>query len=436
MNDLIDKREERTRKRKAVKRKMDSVIGLSVNDTEKHHAMSLSNNPIKLADKTIRLLDEGYIDNGFVIKKGTMEKFLNGQNQYVRGWEFDGEEWHETDVLNLNDDFVGTVNIGHQDFSTFPFLVGEWTRKDLSLVETENDRHGIDVRLNLDEDSIFVKELQRKPYDIGVSAEFWYHINEADTESLSEMLGYFMPVLDEIFIFAYGLVGECGNVNSSGLELAKENTMPNEEIKTNLEELEIGMVDEPAELDSEVVAVEEETADMPHIKELDDVNIRRVVETPTEELNAEEEAQIPPTEEETEEVNEADEEAEEEPTVAEEEEVEEAEVEEVADDESVDDEDESDEDNSLAETLKAFQSQIDTLTNRVVELEQQNTALKKTNRKLSNKLQSEKQKKDEFIENIKGLSVALLPNEENEQKPKEEKVSVSVYANGDGITDL
>ena len=436
MNDLIDKREERTRKRKAVKRKMDSVIGLSVNDTEKHHAMSLSNNPIKLADKTIRLLDEGYIDNGFVIKKGTMEKFLNGQNQYVRGWEFDGEEWHETDVLNLNDDFVGTVNIGHQDFSTFPFLVGEWTRKDLSLVETENDRHGIDVRLNLDEDSIFVKELQRKPYDIGVSAEFWYHINEADTESLSEMLGYFMPVLDEIFIFAYGLVGECGNVNSSGLELAKENTMPNEEIKTNLEELEIGMVDEPAELDSEVVAAEEETADMPHIKELDDVNIRRVVETPTEELNAEEETQIPPTEEETEEVNEADEEAEEEPTVAEEEEVEEAEVEEVADDESVDDEDESDEDNSLAETLKAFQSQIDTLTNRVVELEQQNTALKKTNRKLSNKLQSEKQKKDEFIENIKGLSVALLPNEENEQKPKEEKVSVSVYANGDGIGEI
>lgn len=417
MSDLIEKRDERTKRRKIVKRKMDSVIGLSANDTEKHHAMSLSVEPIKLADKTIRLLDEGYIDNGFVIKKGTMEKYLNGQNQYVRGYEFNGEEWEQTEVLNLTDDFVGTVNIGHQEFSTFPFLVGEFTRKDLSLVETENERHGIDVRLNLDEDSIFVKELQRKPYDIGVSAEFWYHINEADTESLSEMLGYYMPVMDEIFIFAYGLVGECGNVNSSGLELAKENTMPND--KTNIEELEIGLADieEPTE-EAEELEVSVET---------------EAIETEVEvaELDAEDEVEIPPTEEDSTESEEAEEaEAEDE-----EQEVEEAEVEEAEGEESTDDEDESEEDDPLAETLASLQKQIETLTNTVNELTEQNVALKKSNRKLSNKLQAERDKKDEFIKNIKGLSVQLLPNEDKKEEPKKESIDHAYY-NGDGISEL
>lgn len=419
MNELIDKRDERTKKRKAVKRKMDSVIGLSVEvDKEKHHAMSLSSNPIKLADKTIRLLDEGYIDNGFVIKKGTMEKFLNGQNQYVRGYEFDGEQWMQTEVLNLNDDFVGTVNIGHQEFASFPFLVGEWRKSDLTLVETENDRHAIDVRLNLDEESIFVKELSRKPYDIGVSAEFWYHINEVDTDSLSEMLGYYVPVMDEIFIFAYGLVGECGNVNSSGLELkAKETEMPND--KTNIEELELGMVGETEEAQNEELTVDVEVAE----------DTAEVVT-----LDAESEVEIPPTEGAEDESNEAEEAEEAEAEV--EEEVEEAEVEEVADDEPDDDEDESDEDDPLAETLASLQKQIESLTDTVKELTEANASLKKTNRKLSNKLQNEKAKKEAFLETAKGLSVALLPNEDKKEEPKKEKVDHSAYYNGDGIGEL
>ena len=430
MNELIDKRDERTKKRKAVKRKMDSVIGLSASeDKARHHIISLATEPMTLSDKSIRLLDEGYIDNGFVIKKGTLEKYLNGQNQYVRGWEFDGEDWIQTEVLNLTDDFVGTVNIGHQEFASFPFLVGDWTREDLSLVETENDRHGIDVRLNLDEDSIFVKELQRKPYDIGVSAEFWYHVNEADTESLSEMLGTYMPVLDEIFIFAYGLVGECGNVNSSGLELTKETEMP-EDIKTNIEELELGLVGdeeetESIELDVEVVA-EEETAEI----ELDAVTETEIPPTDEAEESEEETAEEP-----TEEVEEAEEEVEEEQTEAEEEEVEETEVEELSLDENDEDEDDSDEDDSLAETLQALQNQIETLTNTIKDLTEQNLALKKSNRKLSNKLQAEKAKKESFIENVKGLSVQLLPEEEK-KKPKEEKVNHSAYYNGDGIGEL
>ena len=426
-NDLIEKRDERTRNRKKVKRKMDSIIGLSYHDKDKK-VMSLSADAIKLADNKARLIDEGYIDNGFVIKKGTLEKYLNGQNQYVRGWEFDGEHYKQTEVLNLTSDFVGTVNLGHMDFATMPFILGTWTKDDLSLVDVENDRKALDVQLHLDEDSMFIKELKRQNHDIGISAEFWVHENVEDTEALSETLGYYLPVFDEIYIFAYGLVGECGNVNSSGLELKKETEMPKE--MTNIEELELGMVGE-----------DEEQATEPTELEVD-------VETEAIEtevvLDAETETEIPPTEEEstavevevTEEDSEAsDDEAEE----AEEAEdgIEEAEVEEATDEESDDDEDESDEDDPLAETLSSLQRQIETLTNTVNELTEQNVALKKSNRKLSNKLQNERNKKEAFIQNVKGLSVELLPNEDKQEKEvKKEKVNHSAYYNGDGIGEL
>lgn len=417
MNDLIEKRDERTRKRKRVKRKMDSIIGLSYHDKDKN-VMSLSAEAIKLSDNKARLIDEGYIDNGFVIKKGTLEKYLNGQNQYVRGWEFDGEHYTQTEVLNLNSDFEGTVNLGHMDFATFPIILGSWTKDDLSLVEIDNDRHALDVNLHLDEDSVFIKELKRQPYDIGISAEFWVHENVEDTQALSETLGYYLPVFDEVYIFAYGLVGECGNVNSSGLELIKETEMPKDKI--NIEELELEVneneVEEPTELDVDVEVEAEET-------EI--------------ELDAETETEIPPTEpsEPIEEDSNVSEEAEEAEAEEEEAEIEEAEVEEVADEESDDDEDESDEDNALEETLASLQKQIETLNDTIKELSEANIALKKSNRKLSNKLQAEKNKKEAFIENVKGLSVQLLPEEEK-KKPKEEKVDHSAYCNGDGIGEI
>lgn len=416
MNDLIEKRDERTRKRKQVKRKMDSIIGLSYHDKEKK-VMSLQADAIKLSDTKARLIDEGYIDNGFVIKKGALEKYLNGENQYVRGWEFDGEEWKQTEVLNLTSDFEGTVNLGHMDFATMPFILGEWNRDDLTLVDTDNGRKALDVQLHLDEDSVFIKELKRQPHDIGISAEFWVHENVEDTEALSETLGYYLPVFDEVFIFAYGLVGECGNVNSSGLELNKEMDMPNEKKK---EELGIEVENEELAVQTEV-----ETAD-------EDLEVELDVSTETE---------IPPTDGEESEETEESEEAEEESAEAEEEEdgaesSEEAEVEEVEEDDSDDDEDESDE----AEVLNALQKQIETLTNTVKELTEANVSLKKTNRKLSNKLQSEKTKRDEFFQNIKGLSVQLLPEEEQklkeEESKKEEKVTNRAYFNGDGIGEL
>ena len=398
MSDLIEKRDERTRKRKRMKRKMDSIIGLSFHDKEKK-VMSLTVEPQKLADSKARLIDEGYIDNGFVIKKGTLEKYLNGENQYVRGWEFDGEEWHQTEVLNLNSDFVGTVNLGHMDFSVMPFILGEWTKDDLTLVDIENDRKALDVNLHLDEDSVFIKELKRQSHDIGISAEFWVHQNDEDTENLSETLGYYLPVFDEIYIFAYGLVGECGNVNSSGLELKGE---PMEDVKDII-------LEEPKDEEMEL-GVEE-------IELPTDAPSDEMIEETAEEAVAEAEDNEPAdTEDEGEETEEAEEESEEESDEAE---VEEA-VEEDGDEDDGDEAEDTDEEELAIVT--ELREQIQTLTNRIAELEEANAKLKKTNRKLSSKHQNELDKKQKFIETLKGLSVELLPDED--KKPKEEKIKV------------
>ena len=393
MSDLIEKRDERTRKRKRMKRKMDSIIGLSFHDKDKK-VMSLTVEPQKLSDSKARLIDEGYIDNGFVIKKGTLEKFLHGENQYVRGWEFDGEEWEQTDVLNLTSDFVGTVNLGHMDFSVMPFVLGEWTKDDLTLVDIENDRKALDVQLHLDEESVFIKELKRQSHDIGISAEFWFHENVEDTRNLSETLGYYLPVFDEIYIFAYGLVGECGNVNSSGLELKGEPmedvkdeiilTDPNNEEELGVEEVEIPTEEAPSE---EVV---EETTEEAEDNEPAEEEEEVVEEEPTEEESESEEVEV--------------------------EEVEEEEDEEDADDEAVEDDEEE------LSIITELKEQIQTLTNKVTELAEANAKLKKSHRKLQNKYQNELDKKQKFKDELKGLSVELLPDEE--KKPKEESMKV------------
>lgn len=405
MSDLIEKRDERTRKRKKIKRKMDSIIGLSFHDKDKK-VLSVTVEPQKMSDSRARLIDEGYIDNGFVIKKGTLEKYLNGQNQYVRGWEFDGEEWHQTEVLNLNSDFVGTVNLGHMDFSVMPFILGEWTKDDLTLVDIENDRKALDVQLHLDEDSVFVKELKRQSHDIGISAEFWVHENYEDTEALSETLGYYLPVFDEIYIFAYGLVGECGNVNSSGLELKGE---PMEDIKDiietenldEMEELGVEEVELPATEETEPTAGENPEA----------------VENTEDNEPAEEEGDGE-TEESEEESEESDE----------------AEVEETAEDGDEDEGDEASEaDEEELAIVNDLREQIQTLTNRIAELEEANGELKKSNRKLKSKYQAELDKKKKFKDELKGLSVELLPGED--KKPEEKKPSVTKRSR-DGIGEI
>ena len=135
-NNLIEERDERTKRRKKFKQKVDKIYNLSYKDEEK---MMLSADVMKLSDSKIRLLDEGAVVGddfiSFIIKKGTLEKYLNGDNEVLP---------------NIDPNEKYTVNLGHQDFATFPFIIGEFRKEDLSLVDLDDDRKGIDVELHLD----------------------------------------------------------------------------------------------------------------------------------------------------------------------------------------------------------------------------------------------------------------------------------------------
>ena len=385
-NNLITERDERTKRRKKFKQKMDKIYNLSYKDEEK--MMLSADGVMKLSDSKIRLLDEGAVVGddfvSFIIKKGTLEKYLNGDNEVLP---------------NIDPNEKYTVNLGHQDFATFPFIIGEFRKSDLSLVDLEDDRKGLDVDLHLDEDSVFVQELKRQPYDIGVSAEFNYHVDWDTTFEIGIL------VIDEVYIFAYGLVGECGNVNSSGLEL-KGDAMEN--IKDIITE---------ETLDEEKLGAEE--AEIPATTETEPT----AEETSEVEENAEDNE---PAEEE------ADEETEE---SEEESEGDEAEVEETAAEDGDEDEGEEAEDTDAEElsVVNALREQIQTLTNRIAELEEANAKLKKTNRKLSSKHQNELDKKKEFIETLKGLSVELLPDEDKKEESTELKVT---KRSRDGIGEI
>lgn len=384
MNDLIKQRDERTERRKKYKKKVDSMFNLSYKDDEK---MSLSMNIKKLSDTTIRLLDEGaivgdeYID--FIIKKGTLQKYMDGRNEYLP---------------NLEEGFVGSVNLGHMDFATFPFIIGEWTKADLSLVEIDDERKGLDVNLRLDSESMFVKELERQPYDIGISSEFYYHVDWDSTDAI----GYL--VIDEVYIFAYGLVGECGNVNSSGLELKGESNMTKEQLEELKAKMETPETEaEETELSAEV-EVEEETIEETELN-ADEASEDTTEEEPVEELSAEEEV---PAE---------DVDGEAELSVSEE-----AEGEEV--DEEVSEEAESEE--ATYEDVEAF---ISELQEQVASLSAENAELKKTNNRLQKKLKAEKSKKDEFVS--KFASVAKTMGVSETETHEQSKVTDYVY--GDGI---
>lgn len=196
--DLLKDRDKRTAKRKMDKKAWDKQFDLSAD-----------------SKNSIRLLDEGmvtYSDGSplFYIKKGTLSKL----------------------VSSMKDEYVGSINLGHMEFSRFPFILGTWKKKDLSLVDIGDGRQALDVVPHFDHDSVFINELKRLPYDVAVSAEFRCHIDWELTER------YGVEVVDEIYPenFNFAIVGEPGNVNSAGLKLAlKGENMSLEELSAAIE---------------------------------------------------------------------------------------------------------------------------------------------------------------------------------------------------------
>lgn len=355
--DLIKDRDKRTAKRKMDKAKFDAMFDLSVD------------NPYR-----IRLLDEGmvtYADGSpyFYIKKGVIANLVD----------------------KLSDNYVGSINLGHMDFATFPFILGTWKKKDLVLVDIGDGRMALDVTPHFDHDSMFIKELKRLPYDIAVSAEFSAHTDWG----LSQNFG--IQVVDEIYPddFNFAIVGEPGNVNSAGVRLA----LKGEEM--TLTELS--------------AAIEENKPDLTSIASLlaEDVHEESPVELAVEE-NAQTSEEVEDTELAVDEKSdEAVEESAHEMALEAQESVGEEESEGEGTDVALEVEEAHD---GLAEVLEKMSA----LTARLDALEAENASLKE-------KLSAKAKEEEDFVNKFKNLTISLT-----KERPKQKPVPSKAYTDGFG----
>lgn len=392
----IKERDARTKKRQKAKNKFDRSITLGLDKPEfGNHFCTLALNH---SEGKVRLLDEGAIVTAsgkldIYIEKGAIKKYVQGKNKLLTPRYLAGdmaEEYFEKpdEPMNINDKYEGTINIGHQDFSTFPFIVGTWGQNDLTVADNGEGRKGLDVELKLNEAHPLVQALRIQKIPVGVSVEMYLHVDDKGTEEIQKKVSdedqfwWGAVAVDEIFIADFAIVGECGNVGSSGsvdLEGVKM-----EDVVKDTEDMEDAVLEETAE-ENEMPESVEDTVEEPEEEEAE--------EEPTEE----------PTEEEAPEEDES---------------VDEEVADEVEDEEGEDEED----------ALKVAEETIETLKAENESLKEQVEALKKSNKKKDNKIKENAERNAEFAKKFKGLDVSL-----GVTKEVKKEVSNVLYATGDGI---
>lgn len=387
---LIKERDARTKKRQKAKDDIDSKVTLSSFLEGLDNFATLS---VQKSEGKVRLLDEGAIVTAsgkvdIYIERGAIRKYVEGRNEYLTPAYLTGDakiakKYFSGDPnkpFNINSKYQGTINIGHQDFASFPCgIVGTWTKKDLTITDNGDDRDGLDVDLKLNEEHPLVQALKVQGIPVGVSVEMYLHWDMDADETLRDQVpaenrSWFMGAVDEIFIKDFAIVGECGNVGSSE--------------SVDLEGVE--MEDSVKDTESMEDAVLEETAEENEMPE-------SVEDT---EVETEEEETVEETEED---------ESVEEDTTDEAEEGEEGEVEEDA--------------------LSVAEERITSLETENASLKAQIEALKKSNKKKENKIREYAERDEAFKKKFKGLDVSLGVTKETKKK----EATTKRYATGDGI---
>lgn len=395
MNKIKD-RDARTKKRQKAKNKFDRRITLGLDGVDfGNHFCTLALNH---SEGKVRLLDEGAIvtANGkldIYIEKGAIKKYAQGKNKLLTPRYLAGdraEEYFENpdEPMNIDDKYEGTINIGHQDFATFPFIVGTWGQSDLSVADNGDGRKGLDVELKLNEAHPLVQALRVQDIPVGVSVEMYLHIDDKGTEEIQSKVSQEEQfwgeslAIDEIFIADFAIVGECGNVGSSGSVDLQGVTM--EDSVKDTESMEEATLEETAEENEMPEGVEDTVEDAP-------------TDAPTIE--------------------------------DEQEEGEEAEEDESVEEGTADEAEEGEEGDDEEDALTVASERIEALETENALLKAQVEALKKSNKKKENKIREYAERDEAFKKKFKGLDVSLGVTKET----KKEVTTQKLYANGDGI---
>lgn len=229
---IFQRIKESVKVRKKAKKEIEEIITLKSNKDDEVGKVNLATSYRFDRDSSIRLLDEGAIfyEGGqyvrYFIKKGVVQKFYD----------------------ELDDDFVGYINLAHFDVFAFPIFLGTWTKDDLTIVDLEDGRQALEVVPKFNEDLYLVKDLFAQEIPLSVSIEAYFDYDWDMTQKLD------FPVVQGMQMDGFSVVGNPANTSSAYVLSSKEEdegeNMDLSKIKAILENSEETKAEE---LDSEAV---------------------------------------------------------------------------------------------------------------------------------------------------------------------------------------
>lgn len=263
---IFQRIKESVKVRKKAKKEIEEIITLKSNKDDEVGKVNLATSYRFDRDSSIRLLDEGAIfyEGGqyvrYFIKKGVVQKFYD----------------------ELDDDFVGYINLAHFDVFAFPIFLGTWTKDDLRIVDLEDGRQALEVVPKFNEDLYLVKDLFAQEIPLSVSIEAYFDYDWDMTQKLD------FPVVQGMQMDGFSVVGNPANTSSAYVLSSKEEgeNMDLSKIKAILENSETKAEEEKLE---SVEEAELETEEQVEAENLETENSEE--ETPTENLENTEETE-------------------------------------------------------------------------------------------------------------------------------------------------
>lgn len=264
---IFQRIKESVKVRKKAKKEIEEIITLKSNKDDEVGKVNLATSYRFDRDSSIRLLDEGAIfyEGGqyvrYFIKKGVVQKFYD----------------------ELDDDFVGYINLAHFDVFAFPIFLGTWTKDDLRIVDLEDGRQALEVVPKFNEDLYLVKDLFAQEIPLSVSIEAYFDYDWDMTQKLD------FPVVQGMQMDGFSVVGNPANISSAYVLSSKEEgeNMDLSKIKAILENSETKAEEEKLE---SVEEAELETEEQVEAENLETENSAEE-ETPTENLENTEETE-------------------------------------------------------------------------------------------------------------------------------------------------
>lgn len=197
---IFQRIKESVKVRKKAKKEIEEIITLSDNKDDEVGKVNLATSYRFDRNSAIRLLDEGAIfyEGGqfvrYFIKKGVVQKFYD----------------------ELDDDFVGYINLAHFDVYAFPIFLGTWTKDDLRIVDLEDGRQALEVVPKFNEDLYLVKDLFAQEIPLSVSIEAYFDYDWDMTQKLD------FPVVQGMQMDGFSVVGNPANTSSAYVLSSKE----------------------------------------------------------------------------------------------------------------------------------------------------------------------------------------------------------------------